>query len=148
MFTDIQNAICTFRPNSRHPHVFMHDALSPSDTWIRLVLWMLIGLDIYACYGIRHSKLECNHPHRQGERALNMIGVTLSILCVITGLWHQQTIGWEASKRLLTISFIFGLTHLAYYLLRIWKQIVNGNLANVWIISQKNQSSNLPILDD
>ena len=30
----------------------------PADTWIRLVLWMLIGLDIYVCYGIKHSKLE------------------------------------------------------------------------------------------
>ena len=29
----------------------------PADTWIRLVLWMLIGLDIYVCYGIKHSKL-------------------------------------------------------------------------------------------
>ena len=24
----------------------------PADTWIRLVLWMLIGLDVYACYGV------------------------------------------------------------------------------------------------
>lgn len=30
----------------------------PADTWIRLVLWMLIGLDVYASYGIHHSKLE------------------------------------------------------------------------------------------
>lgn len=30
----------------------------PADTWIRLVLWMLIGLDVYASYGIRHCKLE------------------------------------------------------------------------------------------
>ena len=32
----------------------------PADTWIRLVLWMLIGLDVYACYGVKHSKLEHN----------------------------------------------------------------------------------------
>lgn len=30
----------------------------PADTWIRLVLWMLIGLDIYVGYGMKHSKLE------------------------------------------------------------------------------------------
>ena len=45
----------------------------PADTWIRLVLWMLIGLDIYACYGIKHSKLEYNQAHRHGHLALNMI---------------------------------------------------------------------------
>lgn len=30
----------------------------PADTWIRLVLWTLIGLDIYVGYGMKHSKLE------------------------------------------------------------------------------------------
>lgn len=93
----------------------------PADTWIRLVLWMLIGLDIYACYGIKHSKLEGHIPHRKGSNVLNMLGVTLSVLCIITGLWHQQTVGWNESKILLTISFIFAFTHCAYYVFRMWK---------------------------
>ena len=93
-----------------------------ADTWIRLVLWMLIGLDIYACYGIKHSKLEYNQANRHGQLALNMIGIVLAILCVITGLWHQQTVGWEESKVLLIISFVFAFTHLGFYMVRIWKQ--------------------------
>ena len=51
-----------------------------------------------------------------------MIGIILAILCVITGLWHQQTVGWEESKVLLIISFVFAFTHLAFYMIRIWKQ--------------------------
>ena len=94
----------------------------PADTWIRLVLWMLIGLDIYTCYGIKHSKLEYNQANRHGQLALNMIGIVLAILCVITGLWHQQTVGWEESKVLLIISFVFAFTHLGFYMVRIWKQ--------------------------
>ena len=93
----------------------------PADTWIRLVLWMLIGLDIYACYGIKHSKLEYMQQHRRGNLSLNMIGITLSVLCVITGLWHQQTVGWDESKVLLIISFVFAFTHLPFYMIRIWK---------------------------
>lgn len=94
----------------------------PADTWIRLVLWMLIGLDVYACYGVKHSKLEHHVKRRKGLTILNMTGIALSVLSVITGLWHQQTVGWEEDKTLLVISFVFAFTHCAFYMVRIWKQ--------------------------
>ena len=59
--------------------------------------------------------------HRKGQLSLNMIGIALSILCVITGLWHQQTVGWNESKILLIISFVFAFTHLPFYMTRIWR---------------------------
>ena len=59
---------------------------------------MLIGLDVYACYGVKHSKLEHNVKRRKGLTILNMAGIALSVLSVITGLWHQQTVGWEEDK--------------------------------------------------
>lgn len=91
----------------------------PADTWIRLVLWMLIGLDIYSHYGIRHSKLEPGLAHRRGMSVLNGLGLALSVLCVITGLWHQQTAGWNADKTMLIIAVAFGFIHLVYYVLRL-----------------------------
>lgn len=94
----------------------------PADTWIRLVLWMLIGLDIYIAYGMKHSKLESGGNLRKGQTALHFTGLCLSILCVITGLWHQQTVGWEEDKTLLVLSFLFAFTHTAFYLWRISKQ--------------------------
>ncbi|WP_274972967.1 amino acid permease [Bacteroides fluxus] len=94
----------------------------PADTWIRLVLWMLIGLDIYVAYGMKHSKLEHGGNNRRGQPTLNMIGLTLAILCVITGLWHQQTVGWNESKTLLIISFVFAFTHCTYYMWRMWRK--------------------------
>jgi APA family basic amino acid/polyamine antiporter len=37
-------------------------AALPIGTWIRLVVWMIIGLILYGCYGHRHSRL--SHPDR------------------------------------------------------------------------------------
>ena len=83
----------------------------PADTWIRLVMWMLIGLDIYTSYGMKHSKLEGGIAYRRGNTVLNILGIVLSLLCFITGLWHQQTAGWNESKILLIISFAMGIAH-------------------------------------
>ena len=94
----------------------------PADTWIRLVVWMLIGLDIYASYGINRSKLEPDVPYRKGNLVLNVTGLTLSVLCAITGLWHQQTVGWAQEKTLLIISFVFALAHFVFFLWRMWSK--------------------------
>ena len=94
----------------------------PADTWIRLVLWMLVGLDVYALYGVKHSKIEEGIQRRRGMTVLNALGIGMSVLSVITGLWHQQTAGWDTDKTLLIISFVFAFTHCAWYVWRMWRQ--------------------------
>ena len=37
----------------------------PRDTWIRLAIWMLIGLVIYFAYGMRHSKISSKEAVKQ-----------------------------------------------------------------------------------
>jgi len=93
----------------------------PADTWIRLVLWMLIGIDIYSHYGLRHSSLETGVARRRGVSILYMLGLALSGLCIITGLWHQQSAGWTSDHTMLIVAVVFGLLHVAYYIIRLWK---------------------------
>jgi basic amino acid/polyamine antiporter, APA family len=94
----------------------------PADTWIRLVIWMVIGLDVYTAYGIHHSKLETGTALRKGNSTLNALGITLSVLCFITGLWHQQSAGWNSGKTLLILAFATGAAHFIYYMTRIYRQ--------------------------
>lgn len=87
----------------------------PADTWIRLVVWMLLGLDIYVHYGLRRSHLEPATAHRRGAWVINALGLALAVLCIVTGFWHQQTVGWAESKVLLVVASVFALIHFSYY---------------------------------
>lgn len=93
----------------------------PAETWLRLVMWMLVGIDVYSSYGITHSKLGNGTHKRHGQTILNIIGISLSFLCIVVGLWHQMTVGWAESKVLLMLNVVFGVAHIVYYLVRFAK---------------------------
>lgn len=88
----------------------------PADTWIRLVLWMIIGLDIYLAYGAKNSHLGNGTENRVGMHTARYVGVALSILLIITGFLHQYSAGWDSDKLLLIIAIVFGVIHLILYI--------------------------------
>lgn len=94
-----------------------------ADTWIRLVVWMLIGLDIYSLYGVRHSKTGEGTNRRHGQTVLSCIGVAIGFLCIMTGFWHQETVGWNANKLMLWIACTMGLGHIFFFIVRGFKGI-------------------------
>lgn len=90
----------------------------PAETWIRLVMWMLIGIDIYSFYGIKHSVIGGGSVRRHGQTILSCIGVFVAFLCIVTGFWHQQTVGWYESHLMLWIASVFGVAHIFFFLVR------------------------------
>nr|WP_320058227.1 amino acid permease [uncultured Bacteroides sp.] len=97
----------------------------PADTWIRLIVWMLIGLDVYASYGISHSKvLKAKGERRPGRSVLDVTAVSLSVALIFVAFWHQQTAGWTSSKRLLVTALIFSVVHLIFYGSLLFKRAV------------------------
>lgn len=90
----------------------------PAETWIRLVMWMLIGIDIYSFYGIKHSVIGGGSVRRHGQTILSCIGGFVAFLCIVTGFWHQQTVGWHESHLMLWIASVFGVAHIFFFLVR------------------------------
>lgn len=87
-------------------------AFLPMDTWIRLLVWMLIGMDIYLAYGVKHSQLGNGTTTRKGMKAARYTGLVLAALLIVAGVLHQSGVGLDEDKTLLYLSIIFALVHL------------------------------------
>jgi APA family basic amino acid/polyamine antiporter len=67
----------------------------PLDTWIRLIVWMILGLDIYLAYGVRHSILSSKSPETipQGNKVGGICGLILSaVLAIVAYVHHVLTL--------------------------------------------------------
>jgi APA family basic amino acid/polyamine antiporter len=81
----------------------------PADTWIRLLIWMIIGLDVYIVYGFKNSKLQTRSLSQSDFRIFRIVGLVLIFLLVVVALWAQQTIGWNQDKTLLIITLAIAI---------------------------------------
>lgn len=93
----------------------------PMDTWIRLLVWMLIGIDIYLAYGMKHSILGTGTAERQGSKIARITGIGLAILLIIVGFLHQRSVGFEADRLLMYISIAIGIIHIIWYAIKLPK---------------------------
>ena len=92
----------------------------PLDTWLRLIIWMIIGVDVYMFYGAKNSKLGNKVPSENGLKPLYFTGIFLAILLAIVGLLHHYTLSNNDSDTGLYItSLAIALIHIAYYLFKL-----------------------------
>lgn len=87
----------------------------PMDTWIRLLVWMLIGMDIYLAYGAKNSHLGNGTDNRKGMRIARYTGLGLCGLLIVAGLLHQYGVGFDSDRTLLYISIVFAVIHLGIF---------------------------------
>ena len=88
----------------------------PMDTWIRLLVWMLIGMDIYLVYGAKNSHLGNGSDNRKGMKIAHYTGIGLSVLLVIAGILHQYVVGFDTDRTLFYISIIFAVIHMILFI--------------------------------
>jgi len=63
----------------------------PLDTWIRLVVWMMIGLDVYLFYSMKNSFLNKTSFNGGSYKTVSLTGLALVVLLAIVAmLEHAQ----------------------------------------------------------
>lgn len=101
----------------------------PFDTWIRLLVWMIIGLDIYALYGVKKSKENTGKKHFKDKVILSLCGLALAVILIILAFLHHASVSVDNQQNgLFIFSLIFGALHIIYYLFRYFKDKKTGTL--------------------
>lgn len=87
------------------------------DTWIRLIVWMMVGFDIYIVRSPSHSKLSENDSSAEKQKTRNVTSCCGLFLCILlaffTYLHHKSDAG--NMPELIIFSCIITF-HLIYYL--------------------------------
>ena len=104
----------------------------PLDTWIRLIVWMLIGFDIYLAYSTRHSLLSSKLPgtKAQSNRVVGWTGLSLAIVLAIVAFVHHGIVQAEMEKDpnvtsdtgIYYFSLAFAAIHFLYFGTRLAKK--------------------------
>ncbi|MDI9357324.1 MAG: amino acid permease [Phycisphaerales bacterium] len=95
-----------------------------AETWIRLIAWLLLGLDCYLFYGIKNSKMR---QSIEGQRVNNVhlvyyTALVSSIILIISGLYYQTVVGWQTSKFVLILTTIWSVGHIVLYTIKLVTQ--------------------------
>ncbi|MFA6278250.1 MAG: amino acid permease [Pedobacter sp.] len=101
----------------------------PLDTWVRLLVWMIIGINIYLFYGIKNSALSDNKVATlvRSNKVVSYVGLILAALLIIVAVLHHhlslQAMETDATVKadvgLYYFSLVFAVAHVLLYGYRI-----------------------------
>lgn len=89
----------------------------PLDTWIRLIAWMMIGLDIYLARGIQKSLLnetDTKSDYSRSFKITALSGLLITVVLAVLGAFHHHNTK-GSDEGLVIFSLIMVIFHLIYY---------------------------------
>lgn len=92
----------------------------PLDTWIRLVVWMIIGFDLYILYGIKNSHIGKGSEDNRQAYVISSSGLMTSIVLIIVAIIHHKT-ATEPDTGLFVFSLVFSAVHIVGFLMHYYK---------------------------
>ncbi|MFN8248282.1 MAG: amino acid permease [Ferruginibacter sp.] len=87
----------------------------PTDTWIRLIVWMLLGFDIYLFYGVKYSALGPGTANRKGVSLVSKVGLALCLALVGIAYLHNASLTADKQDNLFIISAVIAAIHLLIF---------------------------------
>lgn len=92
----------------------------PLDTWIRLIVWMMIGFDLYIYYGMKNSILNQGNFSLQNYKTISLAGFGMVIALVIIAFIHHNDPKAD-DIYLFYFSIIFAIIHTIVYAMNYFK---------------------------
>ncbi|MBL7869484.1 amino acid permease [Flavobacterium lindanitolerans] len=86
----------------------------PLDTWIRLIVWMMIGFDLYLFYGMKHSILNKGNFSLDSFKVVAGSGLGMVVALVIVAIIHHRDPNIDDTF-LYYFSLIFAAIHALIY---------------------------------
>lgn len=93
----------------------------PLDTWIRLIVWMMIGFDIYLYYGMKNSHLNGGSYNNKSYKVVASSGLAMVIALVIVAFVHHSNPEVDDAP-LFYFSLAFSALHAILYALSLGKK--------------------------
>lgn len=92
----------------------------PLDTWIRLIVWMMIGFDLYLFYGMKHSKLNNGDFKKNSYKTVAVSGIAMVVALIVVAVIHHATPEID-DNFLYYFSLIFSALHAVIYSVSFFK---------------------------
>jgi APA family basic amino acid/polyamine antiporter len=84
----------------------------PLDTWIRLIVWMIIGFDLYLFYGMKNSFLNKGQFNGSSFKFVSASGIGMVLALIVVAFIHHEG---ADDTGLFYFSLIFAALHLLLY---------------------------------
>jgi APA family basic amino acid/polyamine antiporter len=62
----------------------------PLDTWIRLIVWMMIGFDLYLFYGMKNSVLNKGEFSLKSYKTVSASGLGMVLTLIVIAFIHHN----------------------------------------------------------
>jgi APA family basic amino acid/polyamine antiporter len=86
----------------------------PLDTWIRLIVWMMIGFDLYLFYGMKHSKLNQGQFSLKSYKTVASSGLGMVLALIIVAYINHLDVNVNETF-LFYFSLVFAALHALIY---------------------------------